>query len=155
MQHQLYIAIGPTLLKSRSGSLAGEDMSASRFSNAGVACEVSFFLSNLVLYCLYIISFNCIDVVTVLFTVCMSQLSKHQCRRPQHLFLLCHQTWIGSTFGQYSNSYGSRKSHQFLTMAFDSKNGELVFGYGGKWTCVAVVQRSCELIQVGLTEMNL
>jgi hypothetical protein len=43
LQRQLHTAIGPASPRSRSGSLAGEDASASRFSNAGVAsCENSF-----------------------------------------------------------------------------------------------------------------
>ena len=43
IQRQLYTAIGPASPRSRSGSLAGEDASASRFTNAGVAsCENSF-----------------------------------------------------------------------------------------------------------------
>lgn len=37
LQRQLYTAIGPASPRSRSGSLAGEDASASRFGNAGVA----------------------------------------------------------------------------------------------------------------------
>lgn len=37
LQRQLYTAIGPASPRSRSGSLVGEDASASRFSNAGVA----------------------------------------------------------------------------------------------------------------------
>jgi hypothetical protein len=37
LQRQLYTAIGPALPRSRSGSLSGEDATASRFSNASVA----------------------------------------------------------------------------------------------------------------------
>ena len=37
LQRQLFSAIGPASSRSRSGSLSGEDTTASRFSNAGVA----------------------------------------------------------------------------------------------------------------------